>query len=256
MKTIIFDIETTALPEAVLRDQYTVPADEEISVGNATKPETIERKLAEGRERHWRNYVEKAALNAATAQVRMAGFLTVTHAGTATEQGRLSAADEHEFDIFAWDEAPERRSAMGVISGCFDSERMVVASAIKTVQQAIAADINIITYNGEDFDLPFLLRRAMFLGVPFNRTQLRHGRWWNCAFIDLRTEIQLGQREYKTGGLSGLAKMLGCTRKKTDGVDGAKFGETFEKDPALAVQYLRDDLLLTEEVALRMGVAP
>lgn len=113
------------------------------------------------------------------------------------------------------------------------------------------SDFKLITFYGEGFDFPFLFKRCWITGAPAPWS-LRRGRYWNDAIsTDLHSIFTFGDKSQKTGGLDAVAKLLGTKRKSGS---GEFFWRLWQSDPVAAVLYLIDDLSVTEEAALRMGV--
>lgn len=104
-------------------------------------------------------------------------------------------------------------------------------------------------FNSNLFDLPFLIRRswkhrvAMPLGI-------RRGRYWADEMIDLRDAWQMGDRQAR-GSLDTIAKHLGIGGKTGN---GAEFAKLWQSDRTKAVEYLRNDLELTAKMADVLGV--
>jgi uncharacterized protein YprB with RNaseH-like and TPR domain len=113
----------------------------------------------------------------------------------------------------------------------------------------------LITYYGNTFDLPFLARRAAICGEPALMRFLRkhrRGRYLDGnRFVDLYEEYSMGDRETKTGGLSGLCKILGVECKSRE--DGGTFYKWYVQDPTEGLAYLLQDLRCVEECAAKMG---
>jgi len=104
-------------------------------------------------------------------------------------------------------------------------------------------------FNSHSFDLPYLVRRAWFHNVkPCVRPDwnpYRQDQW-----IDLLAVFRMGDKTYKTGGLSGIASFFGAGQKTGSGKD---FAQLWETDLKAALTYLEQDLALTAAIARRMG---
>jgi len=105
-----------------------------------------------------------------------------------------------------------------------------------------------IGFNVCQFDLRFLLARAWKHGL--NPQHVRKGRYWSDDFVDLRDVWQCGDRQAH-GSLDSIAKHFGVGQKTGNGKDFAKLCET---DREKALEYLRNDLMLTKAIAERMGI--
>lgn len=110
----------------------------------------------------------------------------------------------------------------------------------------------IIGHNIKGFDLPFLIRRSYALGISVP-SDVMEGRHFNRRVVDTMELWDLGTRERIS--LDNFARFLGVG-SKPDGVSGKDFARLYH-DPATrdkALEYLRNDLVLTEAVAKRMGI--
>jgi len=106
-------------------------------------------------------------------------------------------------------------------------------------------------YCSNIFDLPFLTIRSRILGIRVP-SGLRRGRYWSQdLFVDLQDEWLLGRNRMETkSSLGYVAKALGVGEKSGDGKD---FADTYAKDEAKALAYLRNDIELTAGVGAKLG---
>lgn len=216
----IFDIETAPNPEAASR--LMPPFDpSEVKVGNL-KPENAAAKIEEARKDHEKNWLEKAALRPETSTILAIGY---------------------------WD------SEKGVILNSIknmDGEKDLIEDFWKRVGQwHKMTGRPLMTYNGDQFDLPMLVLRSRILGihVPGN---IRKGRYWNGEiFHDLRQDWLLGRKETEIkSSLDYVAKAFGLAGKNGSGRD---FAQKFLADEIGAYQYLWNDLYVTKQVAEKLG---
>jgi len=107
----------------------------------------------------------------------------------------------------------------------------------------------IIGFNCNSFDLPFLVRRSWKhrIALPLG---LREGRYWGREVVDLRDTWQLGDKQSK-GSLDAIAKHLGVGAKTGSGLD---FAALWIVDKKKALEYLNNDLILTQKIAQRLGI--
>lgn len=211
MAPIIFDIETGPEEESVLRAMEP----EFKAPGNYKDPAKIAEKIAEQRD----SWLEKAALCATTGRVL----------------------------------------AIGLIDGQADETMLLVVGEDKTEADlirefwSIAAPKgkwrHLVGFNSNRFDIPFLVRRSMKLGVrvPWG---VMNGRFMNSKFIDLMEYWKLGDFQASIS-LDRLAKHLGCGAKNGS---GAMFAELLEINREEALAYLENDIRMTRAVAERLGV--
>ncbi len=101
----------------------------------------------------------------------------------------------------------------------------------------------LIGFNSNSFDIPFLVRRSWKLGVqvPTTLFRLAHGRvYLNEKCLDLLDYWSFGTRD--SIKLKNMAKFLGVGEKSGSGAD---FADTYETDKNAAIDYLKNDVLLT-----------
>lgn len=209
-------------------------------------------------------YVENAALHAETGHVKMIGLSVAGE--------RTIYLWEPDRDKVAIAQAEATKQGVALFSPFMLEKQMFTrfardfialmeggtAIATKREMNRVAAELQstrIITYYGNTFDLPFLARRAAICGEPALMKMLRlyrRGRYLDSTrFVDLHEEWTLGDRETKTGGLSGLCKILGVECKSRD--DGSTFYKWYSQNPAEGIAYLLQDLNCTEQCTGRMG---
>lgn len=211
-----FDIETGPLPD----DQLPRFDREAVKVGNLKDPEKIEAKRDEA-EREWRS---KLALSALTGQVLAIG---------------VKFQRDGETQIIAEDSEAETLSKFWMLTvgnySIFDSPHQKV-----------------IGFNSRTFDVPFLIRRSMLVGtdVPLAVCDPKWGP--SKCFVDLLDVWRCGDRQLWVK-LDTLAQAFGLDGK-LEGVSGADFAGLWQSDRDRACDYLRRDVDLTYELALRMGV--
>lgn len=215
METILFDIETGPLPEAELAALLPPFDPAEIKVGNLG-PEKAAQKIAEARATHEREFFEKAALDPLTGRVIAVGLLS----------------PENEFHVIA-----------------DENEAWMLREFWEITRGEMGRINQMVGFNSNSFDLPFLIRRSWKhrVPVPFG---IRRGRHWADEMIDLRDAWQLGDRQAR-GSLDVIAKHLGVGAKNGS---GAEFAKLWQSDRAKAIEYLRNDVLLTARVAEALGV--
>lgn len=221
MKTILFDIETAPLPESELAALVPPFDPADVKTGNLKDPDKIAAKIAEAEANHRKDFFEKAAFDPLTGRVLAVGLL-------------LNA------------ECETRRPKFKVIAS---EDEAVLLREFWTLTRGEMGRINqMIGFNTHLFDLPFLIRRSWKhrVQVPFG---IRRGRYWGEEMVDLRDAWQLGDRQAR-GSLDAIAKHLGVGAKNGS---GAAFANLWHSDRVMALEYLRNDLELTEKVAVGLG---
>ena len=234
---IVFDVETGPRPWAEI-EQFFKPPEKKpadfdpttVKVGRLTPSKAAE-KVEETRAKHqtlldaWPAEVEnakaeflgKAALSPITGEVLAIGYAT---------SAQLTIVDPPESEMltqfwrnFWWHRDKKRR---------------------------------MIGFNIFGFDLPFMIKRSWLLGVGVPDDLLQNGRYWHRVFVDLMQVWSCAAYGERIK-LDLVAAYFGCARKSGSGADFAGLWH----DPATrekAVEYLKQDLRVTLEVAEKMGV--
>lgn len=214
MNSIIYDIETAPLPEKELAAILPPFDPAEVKTGNIKDPEKVAAKIAEAEANHHRDALERAALDPLTGRVLAIGLL----------------------------------SAAGVVILENENEAALLEAFWNACRSGDGRITQMVGFNSNVFDLPFLIRRSWKHRVPIP-PGLRRGRYWNEAMVDLHEIWQLGDRMAK-GSLDSIAKHLGVGAKTGDGKD---FAALYRTDRPKALAYLRNDLDMTYRVAVRLG---
>lgn len=237
---VIFDIETGAMPWEQLKEFWSPPPkpgvfdEKAVKLGNTKDPAKVKAKIEEARTKHtqeiadWqknsdedqKEFMSKAALSPVTGQVLAIG-LFVPECG-------------------------------GRVMGDQMTEEVLLDDFWRYFERCRLTGTKLIGFNSHRFDLPFLIRRSWALGVRVPSGLLVQGRFWANCFIDLMQVWSCGAYGDSIK-LDTLAQHLGCTRKNGD---GAMFAALW-RDPKTkeqAKQYLLNDVKMTYEVAVRMGV--
>lgn len=243
--SIIFDIETAPLPDEELVSVVS-PFDEPphpgefdesyVKYGNtkdeakrAAKLEAAkeahrlaceehEKTVSAAREQWWSDAKSKAALSATTGMIVAIGYRS-----TENDKTILHIDEELKLLDMFWKQFEK----------CRDAGRQMVG------------------HNIEKFDVPFIVRRSWILGIDipdgvFDRSYLN-----SRVFIDTMKLWSCGSRDFCK--LDSIAKCFGVGGKP-EGVDGSMFADLLVTDRAKAEAYLENDLVMTANVAERMGV--
>lgn len=212
-----FDIETIAIPEAEIRAQLPPFNPDTVKLGNASKPETVAKIIAEAEASYGNDIVENAALSPDFGRIVISGFL-----GDKLEQ--FSGDDEHT----------------------------IVSASLETLAVELGKENIVAGYNTHQFDGWFLVQRAWRLGIKVPRSlfnSLRPRYPWPDRFVDIRTIAMAGRMDYNTGGLEGMLRSLGLPPKTGDGKD---FGKLWAADRKSALEYNANDCLIEKMAAERM----
>lgn len=222
---ICFDIETGGLPEDQLRAMYTEPTFEEFceSCDQRWKPETRAEKFELAKSQGWQKFVDRAALDPTTGMVLAIGYLSVSKQVLLTDLAEEAKGGEVGLIQRFWQQYVKAHKA---------GRKMVGAYIL-------------------GFDLPFLVRRSWILKIDIPQT-VRTGRYFDQIFTDLCEVWQCGQRFGEvSSSLNTISRALGIGEKNGNGKDFAKL---LAEQPEEAIAYLRNDLELTANCAVRMGV--
>lgn len=172
-------------------------------------PAKIEADIAEKRA----EFIDRAALSPTTGQILSIGYL-----GPQPEDIGIYFADDMGGEAFL----------------------------IKAFFSNMATRPTMIGFNTHSFDLPFIMRRAWFHGLPVPRELLQ--RYFPDYFVDLLIVWQAGNRDQKIS-LNNMAKFFGIGEKNGEAKDFAKY---YAEDRTKAIEYLSNDLRMTYECAKRM----
>lgn len=129
-----------------------------------------------------------------------------------------------------------------------NNEALVLKDWWDYVQTQLGCGNCLIGFCCKSFDLPFLIRRSWALNVHVPRN-IWEGRYFSSQIIDVAEKWQCSNGQTERISLDSLAKFLGVGAKTGDGKDFAVLWET--NRPA-AIEYLQNDLKLTQRCYERM----
>ena len=213
MKTIIFDIETGARP----RTELEAIRPEFEPPRNLKDPAKIAAAIEEKHD----EWLGKAALCASTGRVVAIGVSTFPE-NALSIIGTENPADEARVISDFWHIVHKNPSS------------------------------RLVGFNSNGFDLPFLMRRSMLLGIPFPH-DIREGRYWSRRCIDLMEAWTLGIYGERIS-LDRLSKAFGLEGKNGHGADFCRLWEGTPQERAQARTYLLNDIALTVRLAVKLGV--
>ena len=219
MKTFTFDIETVPAQDpsirAELRAAVTAP-------GNYSKPETIAAWLAANRDSVADEQWLKTSFDGGVGQCVAIGFA-------------LGDEPAHCYGVADLSRAAETKMLQDFFCALTD-----------------AGHVQLVGHNIVGFDIPFLWKRAMVLGVkpPFNFP--RNPKPWSELVCDTMTLWDSTQRA--GGSMDRLCKLLGIPGK--DGFSGADVWPAIERGEFERVRrYCADDVERTRAMHKRMTFA-
>lgn len=173
----------------------------------------------------------------------------------------VAKAQASRLDKLALDPDCNRIVAFGWVEvGCGDpvvhlaSNEFEEREGLKLLAAAIGKDARLVTFNGHRFDLPTLMRRAMYLDVPFPTLNIDRYR---SEHIDLWQVLSF------KGALSAHSlKFYACRLGfgTLDKVSGADIGKLVAEDTTESWQAIHDHVLsdvgLTHALAMRLKLVP
>lgn len=254
MSFIVFDIETSAQPDDVLRAMMPALPDADIlaplgefdlssvKVGNlgpdkaAAKitaariehdaaREQYPARLQAAKDQQFAEFKSKAALSATTGRVLCVGYYSSEKDRVTIDQGGPDA-----------------------------SETNLLAKFWAFYESCRKTSTTLVGLNIHDFDLPFIVRRSWLNDVAVPATVLRQDRYWDDVFVDLRKRWLCGQMPgSQKSNFDFLGSAFG-TGGKTDGVTGADFARLWSEDRAKAIEYLTNDLKQPAIWCRQMGI--
>lgn len=244
----IFDIETGPGPWEEIERFYEPlekPGEfdpQKVKLGNASKPETVQKKIDEARKKHEaaigdyeeaaakhkEEFLANAAISPFTLQVLAIGYLTPG--------------------------SPPKYT----IVGDQKSEAQTLADFWRAYGTIRDANAQLIGLNIFRFDVPVLIQRTLYHGLPLPTdieaflTDPRQ-RSLPRLFVDLGPifACKVYGKDYLS--MDKLCRFFGLPGKNGN---GAEFAGLWEKDRKKACEYLRNDLLMTYEIARKLRVLP
>lgn len=176
---------------------------------------------------------EKTALNGDFGRILCIGFADERRDG-AYEEG-----------VLGWD---ERTSTLAV------DEREMLARFWERLRGFSTNLDRVVGHNVMDFDLKFILKRSVILGVR-PTVEFSFARYRNRPIFDTMREWECWGPS-STVKLDVLARALGLRSSKEDGVDGGRVYDLFLKGEHEAIRdYCLRDVRLTREIYRRMTFA-
>lgn len=253
---IIFDIETGPLPLADIFkvvppfDPSTLkpfPAFDEslVKTGNLKDAAKIAEKIEQARAQH---YIDKLAHDCKNTTAESDYIAEVlSKAALSPLTGRVLAIGYH----YTEDDSTDVEYIGRPFGKDATLSEISVIANFWNYFEATDEHTKIIGHNIHGFDLPFLIQRSWMLNIEVPRGVM-NGRFFAPKFVDTMAVWACGK-----AGSAGMTKL--DTLAKAFGVgmkngNGAMFAELLEKDRNAAIEYLKNDVAMTYEVARRMGV--
>lgn len=216
-----FDIESS--PDIEKAKQLMPEFDpSDVKLGNLRDPEKVKEKIAEARESHEKNWMDKAALRPETGQVVAIGYYM-----------------------------PDQGFILNSIKNMRDEKDLIQDFWSKLEDFHQHTGKHFIGFNIASFDIVFLIIRSRILRIRVPAGIYR-GRYLDSSrFIDLRNDWLMGRSytEVKSS-MDYVAKALGLEGKNGS---GAQFHLMLDKDELGALGYLYNEIRMIREIAEAMG---
>lgn len=227
-KIIAWDIETGGLePERIVQIAPDFKEDS-VKVGNLGIEKAVE-KINASRISHYDKINSEAALNAEYGQVLAIGWTE-----DPIDPDDKDAVFTGDFVIVDEEDGSDERH---VIKSFWDRISLaLVAGRFKELW---------VGHNIFGFDLPFLMRRSLILGIDFPLGILKSGRYWSDIFVDTMSLFAAGEYR-KTISLDRFCKACGLPGKSGS---GEHFATLLQEDREAAIGYLTHDLAITSLLA-------
>ena len=248
LSPLFFDIETKPLPEDELRNFYPDPPlpshpgpflASKVKYGQRKSPESRTAWLLECQERHSAKIVDWAAKCAEVSKAHWQSFVEES-----TLHSHLSQVAAIGYGFV---DAPDKVLCLDI-----DHEHKLISRFWELVKLTKLAHGQIIGYNSNAFDLPFLTQRSYVLNIhPVKWFDNRYRRPLDFC-IDILEHWCFGQYRRKIS-MQNLAKSLGVSGK-LEGVSGKDFHRLLETDREKAREYLQRDIITTIELAHKIMV--
>lgn len=221
---LVFDLETVGLPLEIFDD-----VQQEYLLRGASSDEEQAKRIGE------------FALSPLTGRIVCIGMQMMTRDADAWTAKRVAYSVDPEMG----DDQPVRHEALPSGAGWYcSSERVMLENFWKLLNAH--RSITLVSFNGRNFDAPWLMLRSAVLGIRPTRNLMSGTKFNYSGHIDLIDQLTFFQ-----GAASGAtrrfnfdfyAKSFGITSPKAEGVDGSKVGDLFAQNEydSIAEYCLRD----------------
>lgn len=130
-------------------------------------------------------------------------------------------------------------------SCCRDDERSIIRGFFRFLRrEAKKGKIVLVSYNGIDFDIPFIKVRCTMLRIPIPFGLLA------SPHIDLMVEVE--KITGKKISLDVVSKLMGCSLKTGDGVEAIRLWHEGKRTKLR--RYCMNDVMVTCDVLIFMGL--
>ena len=145
-----------------------------------------------------------------------------------------------------------------VKSFCGEDEKQLLTGFSALLSRFCADnDSNICGHNVKEFDVPYIARRMLILGLPLPGVLNVSGKKpWECKFLDTLEMWKFGDFKHYTS-LKLLCAVFNIPTSKDD-IDGSQIAEVFyrEKNIERISRYCEKDVVATMQVFMRISGLP
>lgn len=138
----------------------------------------------------------------------------------------------------------------GAVTIVCQDDKITEADVIRSFWDATTGAERLVGFNSNTFDLPFLWRRSIKLGLLIPHGIFEPNRRLSSNNLDLMERWTWFDNQARVS-LDNLAKFCGLPQKTSS---GKYFSELLHNDRAAALAYLEHDVKLTRAIGGRMGV--
>ncbi len=247
MQYIVFDIETSPLPF----DSFS-ESQQEYLLRYAKDDEEVERKKAE------------MGLSPLTAQVVCIGMARISwdnSSGKYKSESKIvlcsSPTDEEtiqsdEMNLFEKSKGRKYKVYKQENTNYYLSDEKWVINEFWS-KLAKYPDATLISFNGRNFDAPFLMLRSALLGVRPSRNLMEGTRFNYSRHVDLLDELTFyngsSYGATRRFNFDFYARAFGLTSPKAEGIDGSKVSEYFHSGKIYSIaKYCMRDVAATFEL--------
>ncbi len=230
---IIFDFETAALPYADFDE-----AQREYLVRGATIDEEKDKKIGE------------MALSPLTAKIVCVGLIIFEETKDNDLVEVFRGAFVTDDSLPDGDYVPLTTNEGGIKIVCCNER-----SAIQRFWNALDKykNAHLISFNGRNFDSPFIMLRSALLRLHPSRNLMEGSRFNYRNHTDLIDELTFYERSsygpMKRYNFDFYTKAFGITSPKSEGVDGSKVGELYAQGQLMEIaEYCLRDVQATWEL--------
>jgi len=228
---LVFDIETVTIP---YDEEHFSDSQREYLIRGAKSDEERERKLAE------------MGLTPLTARVACIGMqlMQVSDEGDFSTVNRVA----YSLDDTMGDDEKERVETLSTGDTCYlSSERKLLENFWKLISKVKP---HLISFNGRNFDAPFLMLRSAVLGIRPSRNLMSGTKFNYPLHTDLIDELTFfSSSSYgatKRFNFDFYTRAFGLVSPKSEGIDGSKVSEFFAEGKILEItEYCLRDVTAT-----------